>query len=373
MPDVIFIETKKNIEEFSIFTLLNLSFELNPVYDTLIKTYSPLIIGRQELLFKIEYPKKAVKKKIEQNTYVFDALFIPFELPDLKEECIFTNNGNRVGVFLKKGEIKAVIDFYQYINLPEKEISGIYLDKIYNIPDLIPRFVEFIRNNDKNFREVKRGVFLKKGEIPEGVYISTEGGPVILEEIKSIEPPCTLLGPLYIGKDVHLKRCIVRNSFLKEVLRIGGEVDSSLFYGYSNKAHEGYVGHSVIGKWCNLGALTTTSDLKNTYSEIKIYTERGRINTGKIKLGIFMADHVQTGIGTLFSSGTCISSFCNLYGGVLFSGFIERFTWWGPDGKEKYNLEKAIEVAEKMMKRRGITIKKEYINLIRKMHENQKG
>ncbi len=373
MMDIIFIETKEGIKNFFFLTELNSTFELNPLHKILIKKFRPKIVVRKELLFKLKSitPYVSDKLSIKKETFIFDSLFIPFELPSLKKEKILVNKGKIVGLFLKKGEIKAPFGFEKFKKFETQEIKGIFIGNFYEIPYLIGELVEAVLRFDRNFKKSGRNLYIKKGKLPKGVYINTEDGPVVIEELKKILPPVTLKGPLYIGNDVHLFRTFIKESFLMDVLRLGGEIDTSLFYGYSNKAHEGYVGHSVVGKWVNLGALTTTSDLKNTYSEIRIYISKNkRINTGKIKLGAFISDHVQTGIGTLLSSGTVIMPFCNLYGGLLFKNFIEPFTWWGPEGKEEYNPSKAIEVAEKMMKRRNMEMEEEYKRLIKKFYKD---
>ncbi len=376
MADIIFIETKRGIKNFFFLTQINSTFELNPLYKILVKKLKPKVIVKKELMFKLKdiIPYVYEKTEIKGETFIFDSFFIPFEFPSLKGEKILISKGKVVGVFLKRGEVKAPLDFEEFKNFDDKEIKGIFLENFYEIPYLIGELVEGVLKFDKNFKKIIRGIYVKKGKIPKGVYIDIKEGPVVIEEFSEIMPPITLKGPLYIGRDIHLFRAFIKNSFLMDVLRLGGEIDSALFYGYSNKAHEGYIGHSVIGKWVNLGALTTTSDLKNTYSEIRVHiSENERIGTGKIKIGAFFSDHVQTGIGTLLSSGTVIMPFCNLYGGFLFKGFIEPFTWWGPEGKKIYNLEKAIEVAEKMMERRKIKMKEEYKELIRKYYKKIKG
>lgn len=372
---IFFVETEEQIKNFFFLTDLNSSFELNPLFEKIIKYYKPAVIVRKELIFKLKKYTPSVYNsfEIKKDAFIFDALFIPFEIPDLKKEVLLENKGKIVGVFLKSGKVEVPFNFDKYKNLDVKNVKGLYIENFFELPYLILEIVESVLKFDRVFKKIKKNFYLKKGKIERGIFIDTDEGPVIIEELKEISPPVTLKGPLYIGKDVHLKRTFIENSFLKDVLRLGGEIGSSFFYGFSNKAHEGYVGHSVIGKWVNLGALTTTSDLKNTYSEIKVNIRKEeKINTKKIKLGVFIGDHVQTGIGTLLSTGTVIMPFCNLYGGLNFKGFIKPFTWWGDDIKTEYKLEKAIEVAKKMMERRNLKIEEEYTELIRSMYRKYK-
>ena len=125
--------------------------------------------------------------------------------------------------------------------------------------------------------------------------------------------------------------------------------------GYSNKGHEGFIGHSYLGEWINLGAMTTNSDLKNDYGEIKVSLNGRVINTGSMKIGCFIGDHTKTGIGTLLNTGLVVGFSNNLFGGALFSDKeIGHFKWGMPGNLTDYRLDKAMTVAKAVMNRRGI-------------------
>jgi UDP-N-acetylglucosamine diphosphorylase/glucosamine-1-phosphate N-acetyltransferase len=138
--------------------------------------------------------------------------------------------------------------------------------------------------------------------------------------------------------------------------KIGGEVGNSVIFGYSNKGHEGYMGNSVIGEWCNLGADTNTSNLKNNYAEVKLWNyETGRFApTGLQFCGLMMGDHSKCGINTMFNTGTVVGVSANIYGAGYPRNFIPSFNWGGPQGNMTYKTAKAYEVAEVVMKRRNL-------------------
>ena len=137
--------------------------------------------------------------------------------------------------------------------------------------------------------------------------------------------------------------------------KIGGEVNNSVFTGYSNKAHDGFLGNSVIGEWCNLGADTNNSNLKNNYSEVKQwnYVEERFVDTGQQFCGLIMGDHSKCGINTMFNTGTVVGVNANIYGEGFPRNFIPSFSWGGMKGFKEYRLEKAFEVAQLVMKRRN--------------------
>jgi bifunctional N-acetylglucosamine-1-phosphate-uridyltransferase/glucosamine-1-phosphate-acetyltransferase GlmU-like protein len=171
-------------------------------------------------------------------------------------------------------------------------------------------------------------------EIEAGAVLDARSGPIYIGPGTVIRPLSYLRGPLSIGPEC----------------RIGGEVSHSIFHGYSNKAHFGFIGHSFIGEWVNLGAGTTNSNLKNNYGEIKVRLNNQEINTHEKFLGCFIGDYAKLGIGTLITTGAVIGVAANLFGGGVTPKFVPSFSW---GMKEVFQLTKAIEVARAMMERRG--------------------
>jgi UDP-N-acetylglucosamine diphosphorylase/glucosamine-1-phosphate N-acetyltransferase len=149
--------------------------------------------------------------------------------------------------------------------------------------------------------------------------------------------------------------------------KVGGEVEGSIFQGYSNKQHDGFLGHSYICEWVNLGADTNNSDLKNNYGNVKVYVDGKIVDTGHQFVGLFMGDHSKAGINTMFNTGTVVGVSSNVFGAGFPPKFIPSFSWGGADKMIEYDIEKAVETAKAVMKRRDIKMTKEYETLLRKI------
>ena len=154
--------------------------------------------------------------------------------------------------------------------------------------------------------------------------------------------------------------------------KIGGEVSNCIFLGYSNKSHDGFLGHSIIGEWCNIGAGTTSSNLKNDYGSVKMWNflEKKFTDSGRQFLGLYMGDHSKCAINTTFNTGTTIGVNCNVFGAGFPRNFIPSFSWGGSQGIKVYDFVKAISVAERVMLRRGVELSEEYIKMLRMILEN---
>jgi len=202
------------------------------------------------------------------------------------------------------------------------------------------------------------------------VVFDTTDGPIVIDHDVVIEPYVVIHGPAAIGK-----RTIIRSFatlrggvVIGPVCKVGGEIECSVIHGYSNKQHDGFLGHSYIGEWCNLGAGTTTSDLKNTYGTIRATLDSGPVDTGRMFLGTLMGDHTKTAIGTTLGTGTVIGVSCN----VAVSGFpptsLPSFTWLTERGAERYHIDKSLDVARTVMMRRGIQLSDAQETLLREIH-----
>jgi len=163
-----------------------------------------------------------------------------------------------------------------------------------------------------------------------------------------------LQGPCYIGPYAHLMplTLIRPGTTIGMMCRIGGEVSNSIVFGYSNKAHDGYLGDSYIGKWVNIGAATNTSNLKNTYGEIRVMTPRGPEKTGRHHLGSLIGDHVKTAIGTRLMAGTYVGLASMIANSGIADKFVPSFTFLTDKGAEPYRLDKAIDVMKTVFARR---------------------
>ncbi|MBM3993921.1 MAG: hypothetical protein FJ303_07190 [Planctomycetes bacterium] len=184
-------------------------------------------------------------------------------------------------------------------------------------------------------------------------------GPVVIDEGAIISAFSRLEGPCYIGPHTHVLGAKIRaGTTLGPHCRVGGEVEASIMHGYSNKYHEGFLGHAYIGEWVNLAAGTHNSDLRNDYGEVTMTVRGLSIATGMTKVGCFVGDHTKTGLGTLLNTGTSIGAFCNvLPSGGYAPKYLPSFTtWWNGSLRDTSALQQALSTAEIVMRRRGVAL-----------------
>ncbi|MFQ5825202.1 MAG: transferase, partial [bacterium] len=146
---------------------------------------------------------------------------------------------------------------------------------------------------------------------------------------------------------------------------VGGEMEKSIIHSYSNKQHDGFLGHAYLGQWVNLGAGTNNSDLKNNYNSVKVYVDGTWVDSGSQFVGLFMGDHSKTGTNTMFNTGTVVGVMSNVFGAGYPPKFIPSFAWGGSEGFVKYEVEKALETARRVMVRRNIEMSPAYNKLFR--------
>ncbi|HZT96070.1 MAG TPA: putative sugar nucleotidyl transferase [Chloroflexota bacterium] len=192
-------------------------------------------------------------------------------------------------------------------------------------------------------------------EIMAGAVLDARDGPIYIDEGAVIQPFSFVQGPCYIGRYVRIVGGKVReDTSIGPYCRVGGEVECSIFHAYTNKYHDGFVGHSYLGEWVNVGAMTTTSDLKNTYGSIRIELQDRQLDTGLTKLGALVGDHVKLGIGVLLNSGSTIGTGCNLFGGGMLPKVVPCFVWGGDGSYQEYDFERMLQTAQIAMSRRDV-------------------
>jgi len=190
-------------------------------------------------------------------------------------------------------------------------------------------------------------------EIEPGVHVDTREGPVRLAEGVRVEGPARLIGPLFVGTESRILGGHVGTSTIGPVCVVRGEVADSVMLGFVNKAHDGYIGHALLGRWVNLGAYTTNSDLKNNYRPVRAWTPEGDLDTGLLKVGCFLGDHVKTGIGTVINTGTVIGAGSNIFGGTMPPDVVPPFSWGAGSELRDHDLDKFLDTASHAMGRRG--------------------
>ena len=222
-----------------------------------------------------------------------------------------------------------------------------------------------------NSEKIKIG---KNTNISPGVVLDASAGEIIIGKNVEIMANAVVTGPCFIGDNSKVKigAKIYENTAIGEWCKVGGEIENSIIHAYSNKQHEGFLGHSYISEWVNLGADTNTSDLKNTYGEIKVKIYNEQFPTGRVFLGLMCGDHTKSAINTSFTTGT-IAGICGI---IVADGFlpnyIPSFAWRGTKGCTYYKVEKALETARIVMKRRGRELTAEEEELIREEFEEVK-
>lgn len=203
-------------------------------------------------------------------------------------------------------------------------------------------------------------VFLEEGAKATASILNATSGPIYLAKNAEIVEGCIVRGGLALGESSALKMGakIYGATTLGPHCKVGGEVNNSVIIGYSNKGHDGFLGNSALGEWCNLGADTNNSNLKNNYDEVKAwsYVDGRFAKTGQQFCGLIMGDHSKSGINTMFNTGTVVGVSANVYGAGFPRNFIASFTWGGPQGTMEYRIDKALDTADRMMKRRGLEV-----------------
>jgi UDP-N-acetylglucosamine diphosphorylase/glucosamine-1-phosphate N-acetyltransferase len=246
------------------------------------------------------------------------------------------------------------------------EIDGKWLENVWDLirhlPELlsadIPYLAEWTDQSSTAHLDVigSHPVFIEADAIVERlVVLDATAGPVLVRQGATVQSFTRLVGPCLIGEGTTVNGGKITGSSIGEHCRIHGEVSTSVFLGHGNKAHEGFLGHSVLGRWVNLGAGTINSNLKNNYSDVSIWTVRGIERTGMQFLGSFIGDHAKTAIGTRLTTGAVIGTGANVYGAGITSRYVPPFAW-GLDGTALWDLEAFLETAGRAMKRRNVEL-----------------
>ncbi len=314
---------------------------------------------------------------ITEDNYVINSRL----LPDRNIVSLINDLDTKEAIIYEDDLIAARMNNRQFEQLIENndidELKGISFNSDQHKIKLIKRPPDIFSLNGEeiqsDFDLITRSRYSKR--IPDGVVISDPSN-IFIEQSATIHP-ChinTSQGPVYIGNQAEIMEgALIRGPFvacdnavvkmgakiygkttLGPYTKVGGEVSNVVFLGYSNKAHDGYLGNSVIGEWCNLGADTNSSNLKNNYAEIKLwdYNSERFEKTGLTFCGLIMGDHSKAGINTMFNTGTVVGVSCNIFGSGFPRNFIPSFSWGGREGFKTFRPEKAMEIAKVVMARR---------------------
>ena len=216
--------------------------------------------------------------------------------------------------------------------------------------------------------------------VQSGAVLNAESGPILIQENATVEPLAYIEGPAVIGERTVVKAGakIRGGSSIGPVCKVGGEVEASVFQGYSNKQHDGFLGHSFVGEWVNLGANTNTSDLKNNYGEVRFFRSAAAYREGKGEgsgqkfLGLTVGDFTKTGISTSFTTGSVVGIGCNLFGTELMPAYVPSFVWGSPGSFVEHRIDGVIETAAAAMGRRKVELRVELDSRIRQAFDDTK-
>lgn len=221
----------------------------------------------------------------------------------------------------------------------------------------------------------KENVFIEEGVIVRAAILNALDGPIYLGKNSEVQEGAIIRGAFALCNNavVNMGSKMRGDTTIGPFSKVGGEVSNSVLQGYSNKAHDGFLGNAVLGDWCNLGADTNCSNLKNNYSEVEVYSYLNHkyIKTGRLFSGLIMGDHCKAGINTMFNTGTVVGFSSNIFGGGFPPKYIPSFSWCSINESTTYKLEKAIEVAKNMYARRNMVLSDDDISIFEYLFKNR--
>jgi len=362
--------------------------------------YSVHFLCREYLaeIVKDETPTAMINKPIDERTeyclfingrVLADSEFL--NTLNKEKEWICTYKGAVVAAFLASENREKfnlnehnIVDFNQVRNVAKIEVEA----NIINYPwDLVNEnskqiesdFIELNEGGQILGNVSKHAILLEmegirigeNSSVKAGAILDAERGPIYIGENVTIMSNAVIEGPAFISDNSIIKigAKIYEGTSIGEWCKVGGEVEETIFHSFSNKQHDGFLGHSYLGQWVNLGADTNNSDLKNNYSSVKVFIDGEFVESRSQFVGLFMGDHSKSGINTMFNTGTVVGAMSNIYGGGFPPKNIPSFAWGGGEGFVKHDLEKALETAKIVMARRGVEMSSAYDRMLRNIFE----
>ena len=313
-----------------------------------------------------KYPMVEMDENIMVNASYLPNLELVEMVRNLKENQAIFKDEDVIAFFTKEAQDDINFENYEAIEFAEDII------KIENSWDIFSKNGEAI---EEDFELITKGktsqpipasnntiapenIFLEEGAILEFTTLNASTGPIYIGKNAEIMEGALVRGPLALceGAGIKMGAKIYRPTTIGPNSRVGGEVKNAVLFANSNKGHEGYLGNSVLGEWCNLGADTNNSNLKNNYAEVRLwdYQTEGFAKTGLQFCGLMMGDHSKCGINTMFNTGTVVGVSANIFGSGFPRNFVPSFSWGGNSGFTTYLTKKAFEVAQVVMGRREI-------------------
>lgn len=323
-----------------------------------------------------------------ENNVMINASYLPTEnlvkiIKNLQSDQAIFHEDEPIAFYVKEGE-EVDFDSYEVIQ---------YNYDVFTVKNTWDIFSKNERAIKEDFELVTKGrksqpipesvnvinpenIFIEEGAILEFATLNAAKGPIYIGKDAEIMEGTFIRGPLALGEQAVVKMGtrIYGGTTIGPKCKAGGEINNSVMFGNSNKGHDGYMGNTVIGEWCNLGADTNTSNLKNNYAEVRLwdYEKEGFAKTGLRFCGLMMGDHSKCGINTMFNTGTVIGVSANIFGSGFPRNFIPSFSWGGNGGFTTYLTKKAFEVSRVVMERRKQEFTKEDEKIMEHIFEETK-
>jgi UDP-N-acetylglucosamine diphosphorylase/glucosamine-1-phosphate N-acetyltransferase len=293
------------------------------------------LLPNAELLVKLQFLEKG--QSLSSNNILM-----------MKRSMSFDDQCNDEQISTEKSYISAP---HQIFSLNDQELRKDF--------ELLTRNKKSLKlNNSNTLIGDEQHLFIEEGAIVNAAILNVSTGPIYIAKDAEVMEGSMIRGPFYLGEHSQTKMGtkIYGATTIGPYSKVGGELNNVVIFGYSNKAHDGFLGNAVIGEWCNIGADSNNSNLKNNYAEVKLwsYVSNNFKKTGLQFCGLMMGDHAKCGINTMFNTGTVVGVASNVFGSGFPRNFIPDFSWGGAQGMEEFAINKAFEVASKVYERRGL-------------------
>ena len=313
-----------------------------------------------------KYPMVEMDENVMINASYLPNLELVEMVKDLQENQAIFKDEDVIAFFTKEAQENIDFNNFEAIEFAEDII------KVENTWDIFSKNGEAIQDDfnlltkDRKSKAIptsnnvieQENIFIEEGAKLEFVTLNASSGPIYIGKDAEVMEGSIIRGPFALCEHatVKLGAKIYGPTTVGPHSKVGGEVNNAVLFGYSNKGHEGFLGNSVLGEWCNLGADTNTSNLKNNYAEVRLwdYQTEGFAKTGLQFCGLMMGDHSKCGINTMFNTGTVVGVNANIFGSGYPRNFVPSFSWGGSSGFTTYLTKKAFEVAKVVMARRKV-------------------
>ena len=370
---------------FPLFDLTRRAFPEASVSFATRDSISPLVAKQVQ-----DIPVNIVSRADDENSNVLFVNGRIKELGDLVAQVeksrlstVYMSSDGIAAVLLKAESVRSLpklatpIDYLQRFNSERKDIPDFECSaRLYSHPweivtdikSSISRDFELLRDQAEQLHRGQidpkavvvnpEDIILEVGStVSGGAVLDASHGPIYIDANTRVEAQAAIYGPTYIGPNSVVVAGKIEGCSIGHTCRVGGEIEASVFQEYVNKYHAGFIGHSYVGAWVNFGAMTTNSDLKNNYSNIRVTIGGQSLDTGLIKVGSLIGDHTKFGIGTHLNTGINLGVCCNIFGsGLIADREVPSYRWGGSGGYVEYRFDKALETMRRSMARRNYTL-----------------